>query len=94
MTEVYFSSYRELGFIPKVENIGAEFSSVMLPTHNKEMTDRVLAHHFNDYAAYKAILDRNSPEVKAAREEIMHKYPYDGKSTFAELLAKGIRNRE
>lgn len=42
-----------------------------------------------DYRYYKRLLVLQDPETKAAREEIMRKYPYDGKSTFAELLAEG-----
>lgn len=48
----------------------------------------------NDYRYYRRLALLRDKETKAAREEIMSKYPYDGKSTFAELLAKGIRNRE
>ena len=94
MAETYFMSYNDLGFIPKTESIGTDFSSIMLPSHRPGITERALAQHFGDYTDYLAMLDRHSPEVKVAREEIMRKYPYDGKSTFAELLAEGIRNGE
>ncbi|MBR5965915.1 MAG: hypothetical protein IK015_07365 [Treponema sp.] len=48
----------------------------------------------NDYRYYMRLSLLRNKETKAAREEIMRKYPYDGKSTFAELLAEGIRNGE
>jgi len=89
MGKIYFNSYRALGFIPKVEGNDAEVSTTMLPDHQQGLTERVLAQNFDDYTDYKAYLLRNSPETKAAREEIMRKYPYDGKSTFAELLEEG-----
>ncbi len=90
MGKIYFDSYSALGFIPKVEGNDAQLSTTMLPSHRPGLTERVLAQHFDDYADYKTYLLRNSPEVVAAREEIMRKYPYDGKSTFSELLEEGI----
>ena len=32
-------------------------------------------------------------EVNANSKEILEKYPYDGKSTFKELLAKAVKDR-
>lgn len=89
--EIYFMSYNALGYIPKVEGNNAEISTTMLPMPREGITERVLAQRFDDYKDYLANLLRNSPETKAAREEIMRKYPYDGKSTFGELLEEGVR---
>ncbi len=36
-------------------------------------------------------LQRVKEEVAACRKEILEKYPYDGKSTFKELLAKAVK---
>ncbi len=36
-------------------------------------------------------LQRIEKEVAACRKEILEKYPYDGKSTFAELLIQAIK---
>ncbi len=36
-------------------------------------------------------LQRIEKEVAACRKEILEKYPYDGKSTFAELLTQAIK---
>ena len=90
--QLYFMSYRKLGYIPTVEGIEADISTTMLPSHSPGITERVLAQHFGDYADYKTYLLRNSPEVVAAREEVMRKSPYDGKSTFAELLEEGVKS--
>ena len=36
-------------------------------------------------------LQRIKEEVAACRKEVFEKYPYDGKSTFKELLTKAIK---
>ena len=36
-------------------------------------------------------LQRVKEEVAACHKEILEKYPYDGKSTFKELLAKAVK---
>jgi len=48
----------------------------------------------NDWQYYRRLVFLQHPETKAAKKEILEKYPYDGKSTFSELLAKAIENEE
>lgn len=47
----------------------------------------------NDYRYYKRLAFLRDAETKAAREEIMRKYPYNGKSTFSELLEEGMQGK-
>lgn len=41
---------------------------------------------------YQKVLELQAPDLLAARKEILEKYPYDGKSTFKELLARALKD--
>ena len=49
------------------------------------------ASKYNSWEYYQQILELQ--EDIRCRQEIMEKYPYDGKSTFAELLAQEIKKK-
>ncbi len=50
------------------------------------------ASKYNSWEYYQQILELQ--EDIRCRQEIMEKYPYDGKSTFAELLTKEIEKQQ
>ena len=47
---------------------------------------------YNSWECYQQILELQ--ENIRCHQEILEKYPYDGKSTFAELLAKEIEKQQ
>jgi len=80
-----------------VSRISSEraFVKVTVPESlTPEQECRMLALLTNDWQYYRRLVFLQHPETKAAKKEILEKYPYDGKSTFSELLAKAIENEE
>ncbi len=45
---------------------------------------------YGDWGYYQKILDLRTWLCSKERQELLDKYPYDGKSTFAELLANEL----
>ena len=80
-----------------VSRISSEssFVKVTIPESlTSEQECRMLAYLTNDWRYYARLAFLQNPETKAARKEILEKYPYDGKSSFSELLAKAIGDGE
>lgn len=80
-----------------VSRISSESSFVKVTVPESltpEQKCRMLALLTNDWQYYRRLAFLQHPETKAARKEIFEKYPYDGKSSFSELLAKAIGNEE
>ena len=82
--------------INSVSRISNESVVVELPVpeSTSEQECRMLAYLTNDWRYYTRLAFLQNPETKAARKEILEKYPYDGKSSFSELLAKAIGDEE
>ena len=80
--------------VPRISS-ESSFVKVTVPESlTPEQECRMLALLTNDWQYYRKLAFLQHPETKAARKEILEKYPYDGKSTFAELLAKAIGDEE
>ena len=56
------------------------------------LANQYMACKYGSWSYYQNILELQE-QIKC-RQEIMEKYPYDGKSTFAELLAKEIEKQQ
>lgn len=101
MQNVYFSSYSDLSCIPTVGKVAGVLNETNYYNLRKVplIYDRIyelrlerMAVITNDWYYYNKLLNlrRERMEVEAAHKEILEKYPYDGKSTFAELLTAEI----
>lgn len=96
-TTVFFKSYSEFaGGVPVVGRV----AGMDEPNHgnakrfgvprfrNEELNLKYFAALTGDSFYYQKLAELR--EAAAARREIMEKYPYDGKSTFAEFLKKEL----
>ena len=87
--------------INKIESISRIIPSQQIektePITLKSMKQNLLALQskaciYNSWEYYQQILEIQ--ENIRCHQEILEKYPYDGKSTFAELLAKEIEKQQ
>ena len=98
MEKIYFSNYSDLSSIPYVGRVAViqEPGYMNLNRldnnglHTRELKFRYLAATTGDTIYYQKLLEvqKELRENALAHAEILEKYPYDGKSTFAELLEK------
>lgn len=101
MQKVHFSGYSDLSCFPTVGKVAGvqnetnyyNLSKVpLIYDRNYELRLERMAVITGDWYYYNKLLNvrRERMEVEAAHKEILEKYPYDGKSTFAELLIAEI----
>lgn len=101
MQEIYFSGYSDLDRIPGVGKVAGILNdenyynltrAPLVYDKNYELKLERMAVLTGDWRYYDRLLEVRSRriEAEAARKEILEKYPYDGKSTFSELLAEEI----
>ena len=102
MQNVFFSSYKELARFPKVGQVAAIENSanyynlrrfVPAKSQSLEYAYRKMAAVTGSWCYYQKVLELQAPDLLAARKEIIEKYPYDGKSTFKELMARAVKDR-
>lgn len=100
MQNVFFSSYKELARFPKVGQVAAIENSanyynlrrfVPAKSQSLEYAYRKMAAVTGSWRYYQKVLELQAPDLLAARKEILEKYPYDGKSTFKELLSRAVK---
>lgn len=101
MQKVYFSGYSDLNGFPTVGKVAGVLNETnyynlskvpLIYDKNYELRLERMAAITGDWHYYNKLLNvrRKRMEVEAAHREILEKYPYDGKSTFAELLTAEI----
>ena len=101
MQKVYFFGCCDLPCFPTVGKVAGvqnetnyyNLSKVhLIYDRNYELRMERMAVITGDWYYYNKLLNvrRERMEVEAAHKEILEKYPYDGKSTFAELLIAEI----
>ena len=102
MQNVFFSPYKELARFPKVGQVAAIENSanyynlrcfVSAKSQKLEYAYRKMAAVTGSWSYYQKVLELQAPDLLAVRKEILEKYPYDGKSTFKELLARAVKDR-
>ena len=101
MQKVYFSGYCDLSSFPAVGKVAGVLNETkyynlskvpLIYDRNYELRRERMAVMTGNWYYYNKLLNvrRERMEVEAAHKEILEKYPYDGKSTFAELLIAEI----
>lgn len=100
MTKTYFTSYSDLIDIPIVGRVATineagygNFNRLgKFGLENTELNLKYMAAVTGSSFYYQKLLEVQNElhELKVAKAEITKKYPYDGKSTFAELLDKAL----
>lgn len=101
MQKIYFSNYSELTDLPAVGNVAGienEFNHYNLnkvPScydKNYELHLERMVAVTGDWNYCSKLLEvrRDRMEAESELKKIFKKYPYDGKSTFSELLVKEI----
>ena len=101
MTKTYFTSYSDLIDIPIVGRVatinepgyGNLYRLGQAGLENTELNLKYMAAVTGIGFYYQKLLEVQNElhEIKVAKAEITEKYPYDGKSTFEELLQKALR---
>lgn len=101
MQKIYFSNYNDLSNFPSVGKVAGVQNETNYYNLNKvssvknnslELRLESMAVITSDWTYYRILLDvhKDKLEAQAAHKEILTKYPYDGKSSFAELLAAEV----
>ncbi len=101
MQKVYFSNYNDLANFPSVGKVAGVQNETNYYNLNKvssannnslELRLERMAVITGDWTYYRMLLEvrKDKLEAQAAHKEILEKYPYDGKSSFAELLAAEV----
>lgn len=100
MANTYFTSYSDLIDIPIVGRVatinepgyGNLYRLGRVGLENTELNLKYMAAVTGIGFYYQKLLEVQNElhEIKVAKAEITEKYPYDGKSTFAELLDKAL----
>ena len=100
MTKTYFNSYSDLIGIPIVGRVATINESGYrnlnrlgkFGLEKTELSLKYMAAVTGNGFYYQKLLEVQNElhELKAAKAEITEKYPYDGKSPFAELLEKDL----
>ena len=90
LEDVYTYSVAHPGDISQMRFYGLRMSNLEVTEQwlkkNAALTGKVF------YRQQLLELQRIKEEVAACRKEVFEKYPYDGKSTFKDLLAKAINS--
>ena len=101
MQKVYFSNYNDLSCFPTVGKVAGVLNETnyynlnrvsLVNDKNYELRLERMAAITGDWHYYNQLLNvrKERMELNAAHKYILENYPYDGKSSFAELLAKEI----
>ena len=100
MTKTYFTSYSDLIDIPIVGRVATinepgyvNFNRLgKFGLEKAELNLKYMAAVTGSSFYYQKLLEVQNElhEIKVAKAEISEKYPYDGKSTFEELLQKAL----
>ncbi len=97
----YFYNYNQLPGIPRVGHVAGIINTdnyynlrklTKFSERNYESVLQRLAGMTGDWHYYERLLvfRSNQMELQSLRNSIIEKYPYDGKSSFAQLLASNI----